>query len=168
MATLFVKAMPLTKESFEPYGDVIETEGAKHFSINQGTVERYHDLATVEIGTNDDSRVLVSIAQCNQKSTIPHRITCLERHILGSQAFIPMGDMQMVIAVAEPSDNLDITNIRAFVSNGKQGINYKPGCWHMPAIFLDPEQQMLIIDRGNSEMDCEEVFLHDEEIIIKY
>ncbi len=160
--------MPLTKAGFAPYGDVIETEGAKHFSINQGTVERYHDLATVEIGSNTDSRALISIASCNQKSTMPHRITCMERHKLGSQAFIPMGDMQMVIAVAEPGDNLDITNIRAFVSNGKQGINYKLGCWHMHAIFLDPEQQMLVIDRGNSEMDCEEVYLDDEEIIIEY
>ena len=34
---------PLTREAFAPFGDVIETEGAHHYPINQGTTERYHD-----------------------------------------------------------------------------------------------------------------------------
>lgn len=36
---------PLTRAAFEPFGDVIELDGAQHFPINGGTTERFHDLA---------------------------------------------------------------------------------------------------------------------------
>lgn len=48
-----IKLEPLTSEAFAPYGDVVEIDGAKHFSINLGTVERYHDLAMVDTSTQD-------------------------------------------------------------------------------------------------------------------
>jgi ureidoglycolate hydrolase len=41
---------PLTRANFADFGDVIETESAKHFPINDGRVERYHDLASVQLG----------------------------------------------------------------------------------------------------------------------
>ncbi|WP_372435849.1 ureidoglycolate lyase, partial [Pandoraea sputorum] len=39
-----LKIERLTREAFAPFGDVIELEGAKHFAINGGTTERFHDL----------------------------------------------------------------------------------------------------------------------------
>ena len=42
---MLLRAQPLTKKSFAPYGDVIETDGAEHYPINAGAIERYHDLA---------------------------------------------------------------------------------------------------------------------------
>ena len=37
----------LTREAFAPFGDVIELAGARHYPINGGNTERYHDLARV-------------------------------------------------------------------------------------------------------------------------
>ncbi len=39
----------LTRAAFAPFGDVIELDGARHFPINGGTTERYHDLAQVDV-----------------------------------------------------------------------------------------------------------------------
>ena len=42
-----IAASPLTREGFAPFGDVIETDGAEHFPINDGRCTRYHDLAGI-------------------------------------------------------------------------------------------------------------------------
>ena len=53
---MLLQAQPLSKDGFSPYGDVIETNGADHFSINAGKIERYHDLAKVEVGAAQEGR----------------------------------------------------------------------------------------------------------------
>ncbi len=67
-AALQLKAEPLTREGFAPFGDVIESEGAKHFAINAGTIERFHDLAQVDLGEEEGGRTLVSIAEVSVHS----------------------------------------------------------------------------------------------------
>ncbi len=59
---------PLTKEAFAPFGDVIEVEGAQLRLINNGTTERYHDLARVE-AAGTQTRVLINIFEA---SLLPH------------------------------------------------------------------------------------------------
>lgn len=44
-----LQVLPLSQEAFCAYGDVIETQKRDFFHINNGLVERYHDLALVEI-----------------------------------------------------------------------------------------------------------------------
>ena len=48
-----------------------------------------------------------------------------------------------------------------FVTNGRQGINYHRGTWHMPLIAFDAGQEFLIIERGGSESNCEQHDLDD-------
>ena len=53
-------AEPLTAEAFAPFGEVIEaSDAARHFTINGGNTERFHDLADIDAGTA--GRVIVSI-----------------------------------------------------------------------------------------------------------
>ena len=82
-----LQVLPLSQEAFCAYGDVIETQKRDFFHINNGLVERYHDLALVEILEQD--RTLISINRA-QPANLPLTIHELERHPLGTQAFIPM------------------------------------------------------------------------------
>ena len=159
---MILRAQPLSRSGFAAYGDVIETAGARHFPINAGRIERFHDLARVDAG---DDRVLVSIVRCNQPSVLPHRVEMVERHRRGSQAFIPIGEARMVIVVAAPSEPVDPGRLAAFVSDGKQGINYRPGVWHMPLIAFDQGQEFLVVDRGAAD-DCDETFFDGVEVIV--
>ncbi|MBT5649407.1 MAG: ureidoglycolate lyase, partial [Rhodospirillaceae bacterium] len=52
MDTLELFPAPLTKEVFAPFGDVIETDGAQRLSINEGTTDRFHDLAGVDVSAD--------------------------------------------------------------------------------------------------------------------
>ena len=165
---VLLHAQPLSKEGFGPYGDVIEIEGAKHFPINAGKIERYHDLARVELNAVQEDRMLVSILKCNEPSRLPYRVELVERHRLGSQAFIPLSHARMVIVVGPANKPVQTDQLEAFVSNGKQGINYRPGVWHMPLIAFDEDQRFLVVDRGGAGEDCEEFRSDDFELFVDY
>lgn len=109
---------------------------------------------------------MVSIVCCNELATLPYTLPFVERHPLGSQAFIPMDNTPVVIAVAEAGEPPSVDNLRAFISNGQQGINYHRGVWHMPMLFLDADQRMIVVDRGGPGDNCEEHHFPDHEIIL--
>lgn len=166
MSTHVLKAEPLTKHGFAPFGDVIATDGARHYPINRGAVERYHDLASVNVGA--DGRALVSIFECSRPAGVPVRVNLVERHPLGSQAFIPLAGAPMCVVVAPPGDAVEPADLRAFVSNGSQGVNYHPGTWHMPLVAFTAGQRFIVVDRGGPGDNCEEWELDPSlEIIIE-
>ena len=152
--TITLKAEPLTKERFAPYGEVIETSresGSE--TMNDARFDRFNDLCRVDI--INDGAVAVSIARCRTPTSLPLRLDMVERHPLGSQAFIPLSPCRMVIVVAPPGEGVDVDDLRAFVSNGRQGFNYRRGTWHMPLIGLREGQRYLVIDRDGDGSNCE-------------
>ncbi len=167
MAEIELKAAPLTRATFAPFGDVIETEGAHHFPINAGAIERFHDLARVDVGEEHEGHTLISIARCNQPTSPPFRVGLVERHPLGSQAFIPLGGSPLIVVVAAAGERVEPAQLRAFISNGRQGINFHRGTWHMPMIALDQDQQMVIVDRGGPGQNCDEWPFRDQEIVVR-
>ena len=96
---------------------------------------------------------------------MPLKLTMVERHPLGSQAFVPLKPCKMVVVVAPPGEDVTAGDLRAFVTNGRQGVNYHRGTWHMPLIAFEAGQEFLIVDRGGSEPNCE---MHDlDEAIMR-
>jgi len=152
------KIEALTREAFAPFGDVIEANHAvRHFPINGGTTERYHDLANVEVDAA--GRAIVSIFRA-QPRALPFAITMLERHPLGSQAFVPLNDQPYLVVVA-PAGDLDASKIRAFVTSGWQGVNYAKGVWHHPLIALGGVSDFIVVDRGGEGLNLNEQDLQE-------
>ena len=93
-----IVARPLTGEEFAPFGEVIEKEGAAQFGINDGLCTRFHDLATIEF-SGSAAKPLLSIFSSKPRP-LPLELNMVERHPLGSQAFIPfLGAPFLVIVV---------------------------------------------------------------------
>ncbi|MGF6632945.1 ureidoglycolate lyase [Paraburkholderia sp. MM5496-R1] len=151
MKTLAIEA--LTKAAFAAFGDVIELEGAKQIPINLGTTIRYHDLAKVDVA-DEHGRTLVNLFR-GQPRTLPFEVKMLERHPLGSQAFVPLNDKPYLVVVA-PAGELDTTRIRAFVTTGWQGVNYAKGVWHHPLIALGETSDFIVVDRGGEGLNLNE------------
>lgn len=158
--------LPLTAGAFAPFGDVIQTEGSRHFEMNGGKLERYYDLASIDVGVKSGGRPVISIASCREITSLPLEIRFLECHPHGSQAIFPLFKQSMIVVVAPAGDQASPDNIRAFYSNGAQGINFRPGVWHLPIIALEPGQTFIIVDRGGPDKNCDELFFDEANRII--
>lgn len=158
-----LKPLPLTRDRFLPFGDVIEASGSQRQPMNAARFERFDDLCNVNTGT--DGRVCVSVARCRSATVLPYRFDVVERHPLGSQAFVPLAPARFVVVVAPPGEGVELTDLQAFVTNGRQGVNYLPGTWHMPLIAFEAGQEFLVIDRADDLPNYEEHVL-DESVLL--
>ena len=86
------------------------------------------------------------------------RLKVLERHLRGSQLFIPLGAASFIVVVASDGTHARQGEIAAFVSNGRQGVNYHRGVWHHPLLALDAPTDFLVVD-STADDNCEEVAL---------
>jgi ureidoglycolate lyase len=156
MSGALMKALtiePLTREAFAPFGDVIALDGARQIPINLGTTIRYHDLARIDVD-EAGGRPLINLFR-GQPRAFPFEVTMLERHPLGSQAFIPLTDKPYLVVVA-PAGQLEFDAVRAFATSGWQGVNYAKGVWHHPLIALDVVSDFIVVDRGGEGHNCDE------------
>jgi len=158
-ATISLTPELLTSERFAPYGDVIEAAPGKAASMNAARFERFDDLCDISVARG--GHLAMSIARCRTPTTLPLRLDIVERHPLGSQAFVPLQHSKWVIVVAPPGESVDAADLRAFVTNGRQGINYHRGTWHMPLIAFTAGQEFLVVDRAGKDTNCEEYTLDD-------
>ena len=161
MSGVILRPVPITAERFAPYGDVIHASSSALQAMNDARFERFDDLAKVEVDQAGGGRVAISIARSKTPTVLPHRFDMVERHPLGSQAFIPLAPFSFVVVVAPAGESVDIEDLRAFVTNGSQGINYHKGVWHMPLIATEGEQAFLIVDRVPAANNCEQVVLSE-------
>jgi ureidoglycolate lyase len=154
---------PLTHQAFTPFGNVIETEGAHHYPINQGFAERFHDLARADTSA-EGGETIISIFHGKPRPR-PIEIGFVERHPLGSQAFYPLQDRNWLIVVAQSDSPPSAAMLRAFRASGRQGINYARNVWHYPLLVLDLESDFLIVDRKGPGNNLEEVELPETAIL---
>jgi ureidoglycolate lyase len=69
----------------------------------------------------------------------------------------------MVVVVAPTGEIVNPEELRAFISNGRQGINYHRGTWHMPLIAFEAGQEFLIVDRRADMANCEQ---HELDVVV--
>ncbi len=144
----------LTASAFAEFGDVITPANAKKiYPINNGTTTRFHDLAKIDVETNN-GRAIVSIFRA-QAFQFPILIRMLERHPLGSQAFVPLTTIPYLIVVGTDA----VSAPRCFIAASGEGVNYARGTWHHPLLALEQESDFLVIDRGGAGDNCDEIAL---------
>jgi ureidoglycolate lyase len=132
-----ITPQPLLPETFAPFGDVIQAGVGEVTRVNEGRADRFDSGARLDRLLAETTPV-VAVYRIDA-STLPLRISRLERHPLSSQLFIPMNAARYLV-VTVPSDiNGDpVPNeAAAFVATGSQAINYQPGVWHCPLVALD-------------------------------
>ncbi|MDF0606320.1 ureidoglycolate lyase [Neisseriaceae bacterium TC5R-5] len=158
---------PLTKQAFAPFGDVIEIAGSDWLPINNGTTRRYHKLGLLDSST-EGGQAGISMAR-GDAFTLPQTIHILERHPLGSQAFIPCNGTSAIIVVAPPttSNAPEEGRMRAFLASGEQGVHYHRGTWHHPLMSLNQVGVFIMLDRIGGGHNCDEVSLSKSYQIVQ-
>jgi ureidoglycolate lyase len=151
-----MKIEKLTRDAFAPFGDLITLTGAHHYSINDGTTERFHDLALIDV-SDREGRPLLSLFRSKPRP-LPFSIRKMERHPLGSQAFIPLSKDPYLVIVA-PSGHFDERTVRIFLAERGEGVNYAKGVWHHALFALCQESEFIVVDRGGPGGNCDEITL---------
>jgi ureidoglycolate lyase len=151
---------PLTQQAFSLFGDLVEV-GGKPIMINEGTTERYHRLSDVTLGNDmSGSMGIINIFRA-QPRTMPMNITMMERHPLGSQAFLPTNGLPYLVLVCLGKDAPDPDTLKLFIADGSglslQGVSYKANCWHHPLLALDQVTDFWVVDRLGSGNNLEEM-----------
>ena len=160
-----IKPIEITRENFAAYGDLIASDSIKPIDINAGYAKRFDDLAKINT-SKGKGKTIVSIFSALKRS-FPMKIDMMEKHPLGSQAFVPMKETIFLSFVAPPGNAPEINKIQSFIIPPKMGINYKPGIWHFPLISTE-DTNFLVVDRKG---DGENLIIHKfekEEIILEY
>ncbi len=142
-----IKPVKITRKNFTTYGDLISSDTIKPININAGYAKRFDNLVNINT-SKDGGKTIISIFSA-LKRTFPMRIDMMEKHPLGSQAFIPMKETTFIAFVAPPGDKPEINKIESFIISPGIGINYKPNIWHFPLISTE-DMNFLVIDRKGS------------------
>ena len=144
MTNLVIKPKPINKENFKKFGDMITTDDIKPLEINDGYAKRYDGIANLD-AKKDGGECIISIFSA-LKRPFPMKVDMMEKHPLGSQAFIPMKETIFLAFVAPEGDKPDLNKVEAFIIPNGMGVNYNAGIWHFPLIATE-DMNFLVVDR---------------------
>jgi len=162
---IIIKPKAITKDNFSKFGDMISTENLKSLKINNGYAKRFDDIANINT-SQDNGETTISIFSA-LKREFPMKIDMMEKHPLGSQAFMPMKETTFLAFVAPDGKKPDLKKIESFIVPPGIGINYNPGTWHFPLISTE-NMNFLVVDRKGSGENLVIENLDKENLILKY
>jgi len=141
---IIISQIKISKKKFEKFGELINTKNKRFININNGYAKRFDNLGNINTSRLNGTTIM-SIFSAKKRS-FPMKIEMMEKHPLGSQAFIPMDDAAFLVFVAPKGEKPNINKIQSFIVPKQTGINYKPGIWHFPLISLK-NMNFLVVDR---------------------
>ena len=153
-------ATTINSDAIAGLAELIDASDTPDKLINQGRCGRFHDRATLDV----DGRVGVSVFQSTSFS-LPFKMEMMERHPLGSQAFLPMQEGEYLVVLAEDKDGAPVAP-RAFIAGPGQGVNIGRNVWHGVLCPLSDPGLFMVVDRVSEGPNLEEHWF-DEPFIIK-
>jgi ureidoglycolate lyase len=131
MNIVHLKVQPMTRESFAPFGVLVDSRGSVEIDLGQG--------APSLTGATSERR--------------PFRFEFMARHRRTMQVFSPLASSRSVIAVAPPNDDEDapdVDRIVAFLIDGRLPYAYHKGTWHTPPFPVNEWASYLVVDRAGT------------------
>ena len=165
MIEKIIKPVPITKENFSKFGEVITTENIKPLEINNGYAKRFDEIAKIDT-SSQEGETTISIFSALKRS-FPMKIDMMEKHPLGSQAFIPMKETIFLTFVAPQGEKPNIEKIESFIVPKGKGVNYKAGVWHFPLISTE-DMDFLVVDRKGPGDNLVIENLEKEDLTLRY
>ena len=160
-----IKPQLITKKNFSKFGDMITTDDIKPLEINNGYAKRFDGIANLDT-SKDNGETTICIFSALKRS-FPMKIDMMEKHPLGSQAFVPMKETTFLVFVAPKGVKPNLNEIEAFIVPPGIGVNYNPGTWHFPLISTE-DMNFLVVDRKGSGDNLVIENLDKENVILKY
>ena len=162
---IIIKPKKITRKNFQKFGDLISIKKKKSININDGYAKRFDNLCKINTSSKK-GKTIMSIFSA-KKRKFPMNIKMMEKHPLGSQAFVPMNETTFLVFVAPKGKKPNTKKIESFIVPKQTGINYKPGIWHFPLIS-SKNMNFLVIDRKGIGNNLVIHNFKNEKISLKY
>ena len=147
-----LRAAPADAAAFAAFGELVDATARAAEAINDGTTQRFADLATLSL-QGRDAVIGLYVAQARR---FPLRIARLERHRLASQAFLPLGAHRFIVVVAPGGEAPEWHGLRAFLTGPGQGVVLRPGCWHHGLVALGDDHRFAVVEGADYRRDTVE------------
>tara|TARA_B100001167_G_scaffold137837_1_gene87328 strand:- start:364 stop:861 length:498 start_codon:yes stop_codon:yes gene_type:complete len=162
---IIIKPKKITSKNFKKFGEVISTKKIKPININNGYAKRFDSLCKINTSLKKGNTIMSIFS--TRKRKFPMNIKMMEKHPLGSQAFIPMKETKFLVFVAPKGKKPNVKKIESFIIPKQTGINYKPGIWHFPLISIK-NMNFLVIDRKGIGNNLAIHNFENEKISLKF
>ena len=162
---IIIKPKKITNKNFKKFGEVISTKKIKPININDGYAKRFDNLCKINTSLKKGNTIMNIFSA--RKRKFPLNIKMMEKHPLGSQAFIPMKETKFLVFVAPKGKKPNVKKIESFIIPKQTGINYKPGIWHFPLISTK-NMNFLVIDRKGMGNNLVIHNFENEKISLKF
>ena len=162
---IIIKPKKITSKNFKKFGEVISTKKIKPININNGYAKRFDNLCKINTSLKKGNTIMSIFSA--RKRKFPMNIKMMEKHPLGSQAFIPMKETKFLVFVAPKGKKPNVKKIESFIIPKQTGINYKPGIWHFPLISIK-NMNFLVIDRNGIGNNLAIHNFENEKISLKF
>ena len=162
---IIIKPKKITNKNFKKFGEVISTKKIKPININNGYAKRFDNLCKINTSLKKGNTIMNIFSA--RKRKFPLNIKMMEKHPLGSQAFIPMKETKFLVFVAPKGKKPNVKKIESFIIPKQTGINYKPGIWHFPLISIK-NMNFLVIDRKGIGNNLAIHNFENEKISLKF
>ena len=157
-----IKIQPINANDFAPFGNLIALRQNPDKMINQNRCARHHDLAKLDFA--DGGKAGISLFN-SEVFTLPYHFTMMERHPLGSQAFLPLyGHSFMVIVASDLNGQPHYP--QAFMTKQGTGINIYKNIWHGTLTPLAEPGLFAVIDRLGDGDNLEEHWFDEGYMIV--
>ena len=130
MELIRLKVQQMTRESFAPYGVLIDSRGSVEIDLGEG--------APSLTGATAEHR--------------PFSFEFMARHKRTMQVFSPLASSESIIAVAPPNsfEKPEVEKIAAFHVSGRLPYAYHKGTWHTPPFPVQEWSSYLVVDRAGT------------------
>jgi ureidoglycolate lyase len=130
MNVVHIKVQEMTRESFAPFGVLVDSRGSVEIDLGEGKPSL--------TGATSERR--------------PFRFDFMARHKRTMQVFSPLASSRSVIAVAPPNEDAapDVERIVAFLVDGRLPYAYHKGTWHTPPFPVNDWASYLVVDRAGT------------------
>jgi len=161
---IIIKPKKITSKNFKKFGDLISTKKIKPININNGYAKRFNNLCKINTSLKKGNTIMSIFSA--KKRKFPMKIKMMEKHPIGSQAFVPMSETKFLVFVAPKGDKPDINKIQSFLVPKQTGVNYKAGIWHFPLISMK-NMNFLVVDRKGKGNNLVIYKFKKDKIILK-
>lgn len=139
-----IQVEPLTAARFAPYGRVLGQPSEAAPTIVDAVSDVWLGLSDLmEIGATPGRQITYLAIH-----TRPARYDRIEKHETSAEAFIPLTGESVLLVLPPGAVNgagADMSQARAFLMDGRQGVLLYRGAWHAVPYTLSPPSTYLVL-----------------------